>query len=426
MEARSYRVVTVVKADGERLPLLIRDGIPLWATTLYSLTELRAKNRATKTLEAHLRALMLFYVFLDQREIDLDYRISVGETLHMHEVDELVQNCRLQMREVYQNNAAADSLSSGFLIRNLERFRKSPDMRRQKSVVPHLAATRIQAICHYLEWLMLDRVDRIRANPALRQMLETSFQRVLSALRARSPRVDLRGQVLEREGLSLEAQRRLFEVIDPWFPGNPWRNQGAKIRNQLIIKWLYHLGMRRGELLGIRIGDIDFRKGKVTIHRRADDKLDPRKNQPNAKTKARILDIDQELLKKTQEYIMSFRRSLEGARRHDFLFVTVDTGKPISIHGFEKIFKVLRASGNNLPEPLFAHLLRHTWNDNFSREMDKNGVPEDKEKKYRAYFMGWSETSGTAATYTRRHTRKAAEKISLSMQARVIGGGRDA
>lgn len=123
---------------------------------------------------------------------------------------------------------------------------------------------------------------------------------------------------------------------------------------------------------------------------------------------------------------MSFRRSLEGARRHDFLFVTVDTGKPISIPEFDKIFKVLRNNGNDLPAQLFAHLLRHTWNDNFSRQMDKNGVPEDKERKYRSYLMGWSETSGTAATYTRRHTRKVAEKISLSMQARVIGGGRDA
>ncbi|AEC21385.1 integrase family protein [Pusillimonas sp. T7-7] len=426
MQARSYRVVMVVKADGERFPLLTRDGMPLWATTLYSLTELRAKNRATKTLEAHLRALALFYVFLDQHGIDLDYRISEGETLHMHEVDELIQNCRLQMREAYQNNAAADSLSPGFRIGNLERFRKSPDMRRQKSVVPHLAATRIQAICNYFEWLMLDRIDRIRANPNLRQMLETSFQRTLNALRARSPRIDLRGKVLEREGLSLEAQRRLLEVIDPWFPGNPWRNWGAKVRNQLIIEWLYRLGVRRGELLGIRIGDIDFRKGQVTIHRRADDKQDPRKNQPNVKTKARVLSVDQDLLKKTQEYIMNFRRRLEGARRHDFLFVTVDTGKPISIPAFDKIFKVLRSSGNDLPVLLFAHLLRHTWNDNFSRQMDKNEVPEDKERKYRSYLMGWSETSGTAATYTRRHTRKVAEKISLSMQARVIGGGRDA
>jgi len=157
----------VVKADGERFPLLTRDGMPLWATTLYSLTELRAKNRATKTLEAHLRALMLFYVFLDQHGIDLDHRISEGETLHMHEVDDLIQNCRLQMREAYQNNAAADSLSSEFRISNLERFRKTPDIRPQKSVVPHLTATRIQAICHYFEWLMLDRIDRIRAKDGL-------------------------------------------------------------------------------------------------------------------------------------------------------------------------------------------------------------------------------------------------------------------
>lgn len=124
----------VVKADGERFPLLTRDGMPLWATTLDSLTELRAKNRATKTLEAHLRVLMLFYVFLDQHGIDLDYRISEGETLHMHEVDELIQNCRLQMREVYQNNAAADSLSSGFRIVIWNGLEKSPIYGRRKAL----------------------------------------------------------------------------------------------------------------------------------------------------------------------------------------------------------------------------------------------------------------------------------------------------
>ena len=64
--------------------------------------------------------------------------------------------------------------------------------------------------------------------------------------------------------------------------------------------------------------------------------------------------------------------------------------------------------------------LCHTWNDSFSEEMDKNRVGEEQEKKARSYLMGWSETSGTAATYTRRHIRKRAQAASLQLQKNVI------
>jgi hypothetical protein len=37
--------------------------------------------------------------------------------------------------------------------------------------------------------------------------------------------------------------------------------------------------------------------------------------------------------------------------------------------------------------------------------------------------MGWSETSGTAATYTRRHIRKKAQKVSLAMQKSMMEEG---
>ena len=67
-----------------------------------------------------------------------------------------------------------------------------------------------------------------------------------------------------------------------------------------------------------------------------------------------------------------------------------------------------------------GRVLRHTWNDFYSEEMDKNRVGEEQEKKTRSYLMGWSETSGTAATYTRRHIRKKAQAASLQLQKNLI------
>ncbi|MEK7354507.1 MAG: tyrosine-type recombinase/integrase, partial [Chloroflexota bacterium] len=37
------------------------------------------------------------------------------------------------------------------------------------------------------------------------------------------------------------------------------------LRDKLLIRLLFHLGCRVSEALGIRVGDIDFRQGTVTI-----------------------------------------------------------------------------------------------------------------------------------------------------------------
>jgi hypothetical protein len=78
-----------------------------------------------------------------------------------------------------------------------------------------------------------------------------------------------------------------------------------------------------------------------------------------------------------------------------------------------KIFNTLSAA---LGFDVAAHLLRHSWNDNFFLEMDRKKVPESTEKKVRSYLQGWKESSGTAASYTRRHVREQAGKILLKMQ----------
>ncbi|RFQ09730.1 site-specific integrase, partial [Pseudomonas sp. ATCC 13867] len=40
----------------------------------------------------------------------------------------------------------------------------------------------------------------------------------------------------------------------------PWVDDFARCRNALIVDWLYYLGLRRGELLSLRVSDIDFRR----------------------------------------------------------------------------------------------------------------------------------------------------------------------
>lgn len=63
-------------ASGERLPMLLdRDGQPMFGPTVFTLTELRGRNRAANTIGIALRSLMAFHLFLDARSIDLDARL---------------------------------------------------------------------------------------------------------------------------------------------------------------------------------------------------------------------------------------------------------------------------------------------------------------------------------------------------------------
>jgi integrase len=203
-----------------------------------------------------------------------------------------------------------------------------------------------------------------------------------------------------------------------------WLNEHAQARNQLMLKWLLELGIRRGELLGVRIDDIDFQKREVQITRQADTKDDPRARQPLAKTHARVLSLSEDLADATQNYVLWCRANQGLSRHHKYLFVSGGTGRPLSLAGANKLFVALRAAGLNLPDDLTAHVLRHTWNDRFSTEMERAGVNPELERKMRSELMGWSPTSESAATYTRRYVRQRAGEAMKRMQGRLkIGGG---
>ena len=55
--------------------------------------------------------------------------------------------------------------------------------------------------------------------------------------------------------------------------------------------------------------------------------------------------------------------------------------------------------------------------------VDKKGMSAAEEEKTRSYWMGWSETSGTAALYNRRHTIEKANEASLELQDHYLKMG---
>jgi len=408
--------------------LLALDGLPIFEPTVFSLSEIRSRNRASNTIDSYLRSVMVFLLFLDLRKINLEERLKIGQLLSLAEIEDLVGICRLPLEKIHSllsevKVASKQAMSS---VVSLEKLRKTASNNEEIRIDASSSATRLRNIRDYLKWLCLARISKHGVDTSLRLSLDLSIQYVSSAIDARLPSGSQKFEGTDqREGLDPEVVSRILEVVNPNSEENPWSDEHPKYRNELIILWLLSCGLRRGELLNIKIDDLNFRKSTVVVERRADDLGDPRKNQPKVKTKGREIPISAGLMGKTNAYILNHRSAIKGARKHGFLFVASESGAPLSIPSINKMFTVLKEKSPEFGNNLFPHIMRHTWNDNFSEEMDKNRVGEEQEKKARSYLMGWSETSGTAATYTRRHTRKKAQAASLRLQENIIGRTND-
>lgn len=387
-------------------------GLPVHSALLWALTELRATSLASATILQALRSVMVFHIVLDQLGVSLPTRMEQGQLLTLAEVEGLAAKCQRSLEDLCDETP-----------RRVVALRPGTT---QEGVDPLTAGIRLRYIRAYLDWLVKERLLRMGPSHPFFAGLQVIATAVREAIDARTPEASSRNTLGDREGVSPEVLSRILEVIKPDSPDNPWKNKHARLRNYLLVRWLLSLGNRRGEILTLKISDINFQANEVLVARRADDPEDPRRNQPRAKTNDRLLALDPDLVELTRRYIMSERRAIKAARKHEFLWVANGTGAPLSISGFHKLFITLREKCPDLPDSLSAHVLRHTWNDVFSAQMDAAGVSEAEEQKMRTRLMGWSDTSSMASVYTRRHIKTKAREASLAMQSKLRLGASDA
>ena len=416
-----HTVRTVILSGGERLPILLdrASGFPLFNPNIFVLTEYRQRNCSTATMIRVLRELMVLFDFQAVRGINLEQRFSNGQALLVGEIDDLARQCQ-QFVETSEPDEEVPKAPRPAKIVSLEKARMRAPKATPKSVASTTSANRIRTIHEYLKWSVATFLSTHSLPEENQRNLKEACQSMLETLARRIPDSKGRNVLGQREGLPADVISRIIEVAKADSPENPWRDKFAKARNGLIISWLRLLGVRRGELLNIKISDIDFQKREVVIYRRPDTPDDPRVHQPRVKTRDRIIPLSEALLTATENYIVNERALIPNARKNPFLFVSGRTGAPLSLAALNKLFRVLRDRIDGLPDDLAPHLFRHSWNDEFSRKADASGISEEEEKKWRAFLMGWSPTSSTAAIYTRRHVREASGKASLEMQADMM------
>jgi len=402
------RITELAFNDGERYPILLTDdGQPFWFPSLFITTQVRNNSKAPNTLRANLNVIRLLLLWCEENQVDLIARFQKKDFLNENEVESLTRY--LQLKEEYRTEKV-----SSLIPRNKEAIRAK--IRRTESVSNQTLYIRLSYAADYLEWLAnrFLQHDSYAVITDVRELIRHmgNLLRMRRPVRSASPRK-------QKRGLTQEQIDELLTVIQPGHERNPFVEE-VQQRNYLIVVLLYELGMRQGELLAIRVPDLDFSRNELVIARRHDNPDDPRTIQPVVKTNDRRLPVNTKLIESIYNYVLSTRYPIKQARKHDFLFVVHKNGpylgSPLSIRGLNKLFKQLQDASPVLLAELSPHILRHTWNDRFSALADERGMDEATEEKLRSYQMGWREGSGTAATYTRRHTEQAAMKAALALQ----------
>jgi integrase len=371
-------------------------------------------------MAAVLAAIRVLLDWAQRRDIDLEKRFAHQQFLTEQELESLYFYTQLRTVEPDIRNPKVVRLPRG---RERARRTHKPREDRVSSVTQYI---RMSYVADYLKWLAIRLVEREAEHVDTRVM--ERFNRMLESFRARRPQKSQGSGISARMGLTEDQQLLLLHMVEPESPRNPFSPE-VHVRNRLIVLLLYHLGLREGELLALRIPDFDFQQNTVLVARRHDSPNDPRTYQPVVKTRDRRIPLAEPLITIVSNYVLQDRCRFLAAKRHDFLFITHKAGpfegQPLSIKGLAKVFSEIQGEAPNELGGLTAHSLRHTANDRFSELMDHKGTSQAEEEKMRSYLMGWKEGSGTAATYTRRHVQKKAMEAALKLQEKVANNRRD-
>lgn len=399
-----------VMSEGERYCLLVEKstGLPLYFPNLFVSTQVRNRSLSFSAMQSALSGIAVLLKFMFERDENIEDRFKKKQFLETNEFDAIKDFCQIK----FSNSAIKTNSSDVFTLAELREF--------DEKVSSQTEYVRLTVVSHYVKWLaeMLSGESRDK-NVSL------NISKMAKGLEARRPVKKNRNSGLVEKGLDEKQLELLFELFRLESEFNPFTDNSVRVRNRLMFLLLYHLGIRGGELLYIRIKDIDFNQNQLLIIRRADEKDDPRIDQSHAKTLDRRIPLKETLIKEIHNYILNYRRLVVGPRQPDFLFVTHKPGPtkglPITISGYRKVMTIVRMAFPELYN-LSGHRLRHAWNEQFSELMDSmdNSPTDEKQEEIRSYLMGWKSGSGTAATYNQRFIKRKGHEAALKLQAGMV------
>jgi integrase len=361
-----FTVLNVVLSSGERLPCLVESAtwLPVRVATRWAVRYRRYRVQSS-TLANNLRVLARVYRWARENAgYDLDNNLTQGHSLRNREIESLVSTLRATADSHALDTGAFDQHLA--VIENFLKWSLDGENRGGRTV---LSLEQLTAERGRLEQLF--RSLRVGARPSAR--IEPLEDADIEAIRrAIGPRRDSGGRLAFPEVFSSR----------------------ARLRNWLMFEIALELGIRRGELLKLRLDSLPRAADDgIRILRRPDDPHDSRAREPAVKTAERVIPASRELLRTVQVYLTSPPPQGRVTR----------SGNPVSIDTADDIIVAIgRFSGVT---PLSWHRLRHTWAERMAELFADQPNGMDR----LVYLGGWTNPL-SARRYIQRSLAKQAKE----------------
>ena len=379
-------MLRLVLDGGERLPCLVHadNWHPARVATRWAV-RYRRYHVQSSTLDSNLRAIGRLYTWaLESLHVDLDDFLTSGERLNSRSIESFAAELR--------GNKDGSAADTGAFDQNL------------------------RVVEDFLRW-SLDDTNRGGANPLTFAQLSAErshLNEIFRALRVGGRPAD-RIQPLEEDQV-----RAIRRAIGPHASGpDGWTFPAlfaphAQLRNWLMFEVALQLGIRRGELLKLRLDSLPRGAGDgVLILRRPDDPHDSRAHEPAVKTAERAIPASRELLSAIRAYLTYPPPLGRVSGKSPYLFVA-RSGAPLSCDRADDVIVAIgRRSG---VQPLSWHRLRHTWAETTALLLADQPNGMDR----LVYLGGWSNPS-SAARYIQRAIAKQAARSLREYQSGLYG-----
>jgi len=389
------KVETISHKTGDQLPILLDDdGLPIPAPNEFIISR---RELSSNTLVRNLRELAVLYRWLDFENINLYERILTKSTF-------------------------TEATIKGSLIEALRRDQENRGKVKKMAVTPNTFNQRLTTVRQYLGWYFDVELGSMPLNDSNFELVRENKNRILnwldSGFMSASP--TNKGMRKGLNGLEIEF---LLSILDPETQGAFGRNSAVKFRNYIVTMIMLYYGLRPGELLSLRVEDIEIGAiSNIRVFRRPPDVKDTRKPRPQIKRDGRVLPIDDSVFAKYLDmYIMEWRDALEekSDSETDYLILS-DDGEPLSQSSITQFYQLLRRKfPSKLPPHLTARAFRHTFSSNMERELRNLGIEEQRRREILAMVRGDSSLE-SQSVYIAQEIEEQANKALKKYQHNLI------
>lgn len=424
------KIAHIKMNTGERMPLLLdENGVPDFWATLYVVNLLR--SRAQNTIQQALSVLRHLRAWEDYHKRDLSQEFRQGRFLTDGDIQSLADHCAYDVaaftdRTTKENNRAKGARA--FSVTNLLAFKTPVPI---KTVQFNTQYNRLTTVASFLKFVA-ETVCRVRPDRRESQAKINRMHEQLLRKRPKSSASKSRGRYAH---ISADVCRHFVEISAPNHPDNPFRIGEGRHRNYLMVRIAYELGLRAGEILGLWVADIELGpKPMLSVVRRHNHPLDPRKKQAVAKTRERILPLSRKLASELNNYILSERSKHFAADKHPILFTASQDpwrGHPLTYKSFVKVFSLIGQVDPDKFADISPHAFRHDRACRFVDEIEALNQAARSNKKIKPVtdgeveralmdYFGWSNPK-SAAVYLKRRTRARVDEAMRQFQAATFG-----